>query len=233
MILVGQTSLQGERLARRDTLGARRSELMPPVALGSRRGRVVLADTPVVHGVVEAPLKYVALLRGINVGKGARVPMKILKDLLEGLGLSDVVTYLNSGNVVFESGLSASELAQLIEEELERAFGETIPALVKTSTAMIEIAESIPSEWGNNDGEQTYVAYLFSDVAKPSLVSELPVKRQFMSIFYAHEAIVWNIKRENYNRSQITKIVGHSSYARMTTRNVNTARKLAALCAEL
>jgi uncharacterized protein (DUF1697 family) len=180
---------------------------------------------------MEASVKCVALLRGINVGNGARVPMKTLKALFEGLGLSDVVTYLNSGNVVFDSALSASHLTQLIEDELERAFGESIPTLVKTSAEVIAIAESIPSEWGSNDGEQTYVAYLFSDVDKPSLVSELPVRRQFMSIFYAPGAIVWNIKRENYNRSQITKIVGHSSYARMTTRNVNTARKLAALCA--
>ena len=178
-------------------------------------------------------MKYVALLRGINVGKGARVPMKSLKALLEGLGLSDVLTYLNSGNVVFDSTLSASDLTRLIEDELERAFGATIPTLVKTSAEMIAIAQSIPSEWGSNAGEQTYVAYLFSDVDKPSLVSELPVKRQFMSIFYVPGAIVWNIKRENYNRSQITKIVGHSSYARMTTRNLNTARKLAALCAEV
>jgi uncharacterized protein (DUF1697 family) len=177
-------------------------------------------------------VKYVALLRGINVGKGARVPMKTLRGLLEGLGLTEVITYLNSGNVVFESELGASELTRLIEAELERAFGERVPTLVKTSAEMIAIAESIPSEWGNNDREQTYVAYLFRDVASPDLVSELPVKRQFMSIFYAHEAIVWNIKREDYNRSQITKIVGHSSYARMTTRNVNTARKLAALCAK-
>ena len=174
-------------------------------------------------------MKYVALLRGINVGKGVRVSMKALKDLLEGLGLSDVVTYLNSGNVVFDSTLSASELTQLIEDGLERAFGEKILTLVKTSAEMIEIAESIPSKWSSNDGEQTYVAYLFSDVDEPSLVSELPVKRQFMSISYTPGAVVWNIKRENYNRSQITKIVGHSSYARMTTRNVNTARKLAAL----
>jgi uncharacterized protein (DUF1697 family) len=177
-------------------------------------------------------VKHVALLRGINVGKGARVPMKTLGALLEGLGLRNVVTYLNSGNVVFDSTLSASHLAQLIEDELERAFGEDIPTLVKTSAEVIAIAESIPSEWGSNDGEQTYVAYLFSDVDDPSLVSELPVKRQFMSIFYTPGAIVWNIKRENYNRSHITKIVGHGSYARMTTRNVNTARKLAALCGE-
>ena len=177
-------------------------------------------------------MKYVALLRGINVGKGPRVPMKSLKELLGGLGLADVVTYLNSGNVVFESELGSAELTRLIEAELERAFGAKVPTLVKTSAQMIEIAESIPAEWGSNAREQTYVAYLFSDVAKPDLVEELPVKREFMDIFYAHEAIVWHIKRENYNRSHITKIAGHGSYARMTTRNVNTARKLAALSSE-
>ena len=181
---------------------------------------------------MEEPLKYVALLRGINVGKGARVPMKTLKALLEGLGLSNVVTYLNSGNVVFDSTLGTSELTQLIAGELERTFCEMIPTLVKTSAEMIAIEASIPSEWGSNAAEQTYVAYLFDDVDRPSLVAELPIKRQFMSISYTPGAIVWNIKRENYNRSQITKIAGHSSYARMTTRNINTARKLAALSAE-
>ena len=177
-------------------------------------------------------MKYVALLRGINVGKGVRVPMKTLKTLLEGLGFGDVVTYLNSGNAVFSSSLSALDLTRLLEEELERAFGEKIPTLVKTSAQVIAIAESIPSEWENDKGEQTYVAYLFSDVDRPSLVSELPVKMEFLTIYYTPGAIVWNIKRENYNRSQITKIAGHRAYARMTTRNVNTARKLAALCAE-
>ena len=77
---------------------------------------------------------------------------------------------------------------------------------------------------------QTYVAYLFSDVDTPGLVSDLPVRFEFMSIFYTRGAIIWNIRREDYNRSQITKIAGHSAYGRMTTRNVNTARKLAALC---
>ncbi|MBN1192077.1 MAG: DUF1697 domain-containing protein [Coriobacteriia bacterium] len=178
-------------------------------------------------------MKQVALLRGINVGKGPRVPMQTLKSLLEGLGLRDVVTYLSSGNAVFSSPLATLDLARSIEGELERVVGERIPTLVKTSAEVTAIAQSIPSEWGNNDSEQTYVAYLFSDVDRPGIVSELPVKKKFMSIFYTPGAIVWNTKREDYNRSQITKIVGHSSYARMTTRNVNTARKLAELCAEV
>jgi uncharacterized protein (DUF1697 family) len=177
-------------------------------------------------------VRYVALLRGINVGKGVRVPMKDLKALFEGLGLGDVVTHLNSGNVVFSSSIVALEITRLVEDALARAFGVPIPTLIKASAEIISIAESIPSEWGSDAGEQTYVAYLFSDVDKPSLVSELPVKMDFLSIYYTPGAVVWNIKRENYNRSHITKIAGHSSYARMTTRNVNTARKLAALCAE-
>jgi uncharacterized protein (DUF1697 family) len=177
-------------------------------------------------------VKYVALLRGVNVGKGARVPMKDLKALLEGLGLDDIVTYLNSGNAVFSSTMGALDLTRLVEDELERAFGERIPTLIRTSAEMIAIAESIPGEWESDESEQTYVAYLFSDVDRPGLVSELPVRMEFLSIFYTPGAIVWNIKRENCNRSHITRIVGHSAYARMTTRNVNTARRLAALCAE-
>jgi uncharacterized protein (DUF1697 family) len=157
--------------------------------------------------------------------------MKALKEILEGLGLNDVVTYLNSGNVVFGSVLDGSALTVLIEDALQVAFGAKVPTLVKSAADMIAIAESIPDEWGSDPAQQTYVAYLFSDVDSPSLVEELPIKRQFMSIFYVPGAIVWNIKRPDYNRSQITKIVGHSAYARMTTRNINTARRLAALCA--
>lgn len=92
-------------------------------------------------------MTYVALLRGVNVGRGARVPMKDLKTVLEGLGFHDVVTYLNSGNAVFSSKMSPPALTCLVEDELERAFGGRIPALIKTSAEMIAIAESIPGEW--------------------------------------------------------------------------------------
>lgn len=172
-------------------------------------------------------MKYVALLRGINVGKAVRVPMGELRTLLEGLGMQGVSTYLNSGNAIFESTLPADEITQLVEDELERTFGQRIPTLVKSLEQMRAIADSIPVEWVNSPAEQTYVAYLFADADYPDLVDQLPVRREFMSIYHTPGALVWNIKREDYNRSHITKIVGHPSYARMTTRNVNTARKLA------
>jgi uncharacterized protein (DUF1697 family) len=175
-------------------------------------------------------VKFVALLRGINVGKSVQVPMKALKDLMEKLGLENVVTYLNSGNVLFESEQKSAKVAQMIEDELEKTFSHKVPTLVKTSSEIIEIEKSIPVEWRSDEKEQTYVAYLFHEIASPEIISELPIKREYMEIFYAHEAIIWNIKRENYNKSQITKLVAHKHYSRMTTRNVNTARKLAELC---
>ncbi|HET6351840.1 MAG TPA: DUF1697 domain-containing protein [Coriobacteriia bacterium] len=177
-------------------------------------------------------MKYVALLRGVNVGKAVRVPMGELKSVLEGLGMRDVTTYLNSGNAIFCSEMTAAELQPLVDTAFTDAFGQPIPTLIKSAPEMAAIAESVPSEWANSPTQQTYVAYLFPDVDRPELVSELPVKTEYMTIFHTPGAIVWNIQRENYNRSHITKIVQHSAYARMTTRNVNTARKLAELSAE-
>ncbi len=158
--------------------------------------------------------------------------MNSLRTLFEELGMRDAVTYLNSGNVVFRSDLGPADVTSLLSAGLERTTGQSIPILVKSSRDMIAIAESIPAEWSNDDHEQTYVAYLFSTADRPDLVAELPVRREFMSIFYTPGAIVWNIKRKDYNRSQITRIAGHSAYALMTTRNVNTARKLAQMCRE-
>jgi uncharacterized protein (DUF1697 family) len=170
------------------------------------------------------------LLRGVNVGKSVQVPMKQLKAILENIGLTNVITYLNSGNVIFDSDKNYIDLKEIVEKELEKVFGEKISVLLKTSYEIISIEETIPKEWNNDDSEVTYVAYLYNEIDKPESIAELPIKKEYINIYYTKGAIVWNIKREYYNRSQITKIVQHKDYQKMTTRNVNTARKLAELC---
>jgi len=177
-------------------------------------------------------MKYVALFRGINVGKSIQVSMKDLVSLFENAGFSNVATYLNSGNVIFESKLKLAEIENIINKLMFSRYKTKISILIKSSKEIIKIAKSIPADWANDITQQTYVAYLFDDVAKPALVDELPIKKEFMTILYKNKTIIWNIKKENYNKSHITKIASHSSYSRMTTRNSNTARKLAELCSE-
>ena len=85
-------------------------------------------------------MRYVLLLRAVNLGPNNKVPMKDLKALLEDLGHSEVVTYLNSGNATFESAVRAvGKLATQVEDGLRERLGVDVRACVR-KTAEIERA---------------------------------------------------------------------------------------------
>ncbi len=172
-------------------------------------------------------MRYVALLRGINVGGNQKVEMKKLKTLFESLSCINVSTYINSGNVFFESSESQKNLQKKVEASLKKEFGFDIPALIKTEQEIKKITGAIPKTWQNDSEQKTDVAYLFSDIDSKEIVNILPTKKEFIDIKYVKGAIIWNVKRKNINKSHLTKIIGHKSYKFMTIRNVNTARYLA------
>ncbi len=174
-------------------------------------------------------MKYVALLRGINVGKTKRIEMKKLKEIFEQLGYSNVSTYINSGNVIFESGKAQKTVRSAIEKALKKEFGVEIPTLVRTIKEMQKVADAIPSGWKNDDKQRTDVAYLFDKADKKSIVDELPIKKEFIDVRYVKGAIFWNVKREYVFKSHLGKIISHPIYQLMTVRNVNTALKLAGI----
>ena len=91
-------------------------------------------------------MSYVALLRAVNVG-GTKLPMADLRALLEGLGLTNVRTYLQSGNAVFEAGDNeepAAALATAIEVRIERDLGPRVGVLVLPGETMADIATANP-----------------------------------------------------------------------------------------
>ena len=106
--------------------------------------------------------KYVALLRGINVGGNKKVDMKNLVSLFESLGFTKISTYINSGNVLFESNKKQMIVQKDVKTNLKKEFGYEIPTLVKTKKELITIAEAIPNEWQNDLTQKTDVAYLLT-----------------------------------------------------------------------
>lgn len=174
-------------------------------------------------------MKYIALLRGINVGGNRRVEMKRLKALFEAQGYINVSTYINSGNVIFESDAKQSIIGEDIKTFLKKEFGFDIPTLVKSELEMKRIAEAIPLNWKNDTEHKTDVIYLFEEIDSEKIIEELPIKKEYLDIRYTQGALLWNIDRANYNKSQINKIIGHKLYKMMTIRNVNTARFLAGI----
>jgi uncharacterized protein (DUF1697 family) len=172
-------------------------------------------------------MKYVALLRGVNAGKRRRVDMKRLKTLFESLGYANVSTYLNSGNVIFDSSNKQDEITEEIVSCLNKNLEFEIQTLVKTEKQIKEIAEAIPKEWKNDSAQRTDVAYLFEGIDSSQTLDELPVKKEYLNIRYTPGAIYWNVDRKNVMKSQLNKLIGHPHYQMMTIRNVNTARFLA------
>ncbi|MEZ4087642.1 MAG: DUF1697 domain-containing protein [Candidatus Gracilibacteria bacterium] len=172
-------------------------------------------------------MKYRALLRGINVGGNHKVEMKKLKTLFEALGCINVSTYINSGNVIFESKENQKNILKKVEDGLKQEFGFGIPILIKTEKEMKKIADSIPDNWQNDSAQRTDVAYLFPEIDSIKILNELPVKKEFIEVRYIKGAIYWNVKRENVYKSQLAKLISHKLYKSMTVRNVNTARYLA------
>jgi len=172
-------------------------------------------------------MKYIALLRGLNVGKEKRIDMKDLKRIFESLNFEKVSTYINSGNIFFETQKEQKDLDQKVKEILKTEYALVIPTLIKTEEEIKFIANAIPEEWQNNSEEKTDVAYLFSEIDSEEILNELPFKREYIEVSYVKGALLWNVKRKNYNKSQLNKIIGHRLYQFMTVRNVNTARYLA------
>jgi uncharacterized protein (DUF1697 family) len=174
-------------------------------------------------------MKYIVLSRKINAGKENRIDTKSLKRLFELPGYDSVATYINSGNVIFNSQNEMKILEKEIDEELFEHFKHKIQFILKSHAEIKMIAGSIPETWQNNDDQRTDVAYLFEEIDKPDIINELPVKLDFIEIKYVKGAIIWNLKRENLNKSRLNKLISHPHYQYMTIRNVNTARYLAGL----
>ena len=185
-------------------------------------------EYPAIHGGINTEyMDYIALLRGINVGNSVKINMKELKTLFEQCGFSNVSTYINSGNVIFKSNDKKNSITENIEKVLHIMTGNEVKVLVKTKSEMVKIASSIPDNWQNNDEQKTDVASLFESIDTENIINELSIKKEYIQLIYVEGALIWNVRREDYNKSHLNKIISHKTYKDMTIRNVNTARYLA------
>lgn len=109
---------------------------------------------------------YIALLRGINVGGKNRLPMKALRDALEKMGLGHVRTYIQSGNVVFDTAqTNKAKLEAMIQQAIQEGFGFS-PAVQVLSQQRFEAAIA-QNPYADRDVEPKCVHFFFLS-AQPS-----------------------------------------------------------------
>lgn len=113
--------------------------------------------------------KKIAILRGINVGGKRKILMADLKALCEKIGLENITTYIQSGNIIFNSKLENSELEDKLEESIKERFGFIVPVIVRNS---IEIRNSIdknPFYHKNADINKLHLTFLKEQPSQENL----------------------------------------------------------------
>jgi len=173
--------------------------------------------------------KYVAFLRGINVGGKVMLPMKELAVLCEKASLENVRTYINSGNVLFESELNEDALRTKIEAVLEKKMERKMDVVIRTPEELETILKKNP--FPNENPSQVGVI-LFADPISKAAARELELAETSSP---TKEKIACS-KRETYIYYPVgmgqTKLKMPSSTRVGTARNINTITKLIALSAE-
>lgn len=173
---------------------------------------------------------YVALLRGINVGGNNKINMKQLKDTFEKSGFTDVVTYINSGNIIFvdhrERDNAHAEISLQLEQAIADDFGLQIPVIVRNIHEVEVVVKALPEDWSNGDQSKSDVLFLWDEINDISVLDRLPIRPGIGTLMYVSGAVLYSVSREDAAKSGMNKLVSSKLYKSITIRNVNTTRQI-------
>ena len=175
---------------------------------------------------------HVALLRGINVGGKNLIKMADLKACFEADGYADVVTFIQSGNVLFTArGVPAAELANDIERVLSNTFGHYEASVVlRTRAQMRAIVDRAPSGFGTDpEGFRYDVIFLKAPLTAKVAMRTVSIREGVDEVVPGTGVLYSSRLVSRLTQSRLNKIVGTPAYANMTIRNWNTTTKLTAM----
>jgi uncharacterized protein (DUF1697 family) len=174
-------------------------------------------------------MKYVVLLRGINVGGKNKIPMAGLKKRLEELGFSNVSTYIASGNVILESDKPAGEIKARLEKVLPGSFkldDEHIKVLVLTRNQLQAIIDNKPEGFGEQ-AEKYHSDAIFLMGIDAARAMPLFNPREGVDKVWPGNGVIYSQRLSSQRtKSRLSKIMATPAYKSMTIRNWNTTTKL-------
>lgn len=181
---------------------------------------------------------YIALLRGINVGGKNMIKMAELKKVLQDLGLCDVKTYIQSGNVLFKSNEEEGALKIKIENAIEAEFGFPVPVILRKAEELEKIAASCPfseeavkSAEATSEGESLYVSLMQYEPSKEAEERVVPYRTESDEyVIMGRE--VYLLFHKSIRNSKLANNL-HKLGSPSTVRNWKTLNKLIELSKEM
>lgn len=178
-----------------------------------------------------AETQYLALLRGINVGGNNIIKMAELKACFESMGLTDVITYIQSGNVIFKSAeKDNAKLTKKIEAGLSKTFNYKARLVVISHKQLKQAVKESPHGFGKEPDKFRYdVIFLKEPLKAKEALKSISVKEGVDNAYAGKDVLYFSRLISRITSTHLTKIVGTPIYQNMTIRNWNTTTKILTL----
>ncbi len=172
--------------------------------------------------------QFVALLRGINVGGKNLIKMTELVACFEEHGFQRVATYIQSGNVLFQSdGPPSADLTERIEAMLGAAFKYQASVVLLTREQLHQIVDGAPLGFGADPAQYRYdVIYLKPPLAAATAIQSAPTREGVDEVYGGPGALYFSRLISRASQSRLSRIVSMPIYKSVTIRNWQTTQRL-------
>ena len=179
-------------------------------------------------------MEYVALLRGINVGGTNKVVMSELREQVAGVGYTNVRTYINSGNLLFEAEASREDVAQRVEDLLARRYDFPIRVALLTAQDYLEELHSLPDWWHGEVARRD--ALFFTRGLDRAHVRERIEAMELgdEAVYFGEHAVFWGkFDEKSFLKTAYHKrLLREDFYRQVTIRSGSTVEKIAAMVSQ-
>ena len=166
-------------------------------------------------------IKYIVLLRGINVSGKNKLPMQELRELLKNSGFENVQTYIQSGNIILESKKSKVLIAQEIKQAIAQKFGYDVPVIIRTVDEWKKITDMVT--YPLNEEKSLYFTFLDSVPEK----TEITINKLDSDEYTIINDVVYLYCLGGYGNTKLSNNIFEKKLdVKASTRNYRTTMKL-------